>query len=382
MAVIISSKVLLIQLFVLVLGSFSKPSHGELWLEPPLPFDWPPAEIQSPPPSPPPPPPSTIPLIPPFNGGFLPPLPGSKLHGLSPLIPNLPDVPPTGGDPPVNRPRPSAPSPPVMPPPPPPSSCKPSPPDQSTKQSPPPPPAKQPPPPPPPPPVKAPSPSPAKQSPPPPRAPSPSPATQPPTKQPSPIAYPPVMAPSPSPAAEPPIVAPFPSPTANPPMIPRRPAPPVVKPLPPLGKPPIVSGLVYCKSCNSYGVPTLFDASLLQGAVVKLICCGKKAMVQWATTDNKGEFRIMPKSLITADVGKCKVYLVKSPNPNCNVPTNFNGGKSGALLKPVLPPKQPTTPAVVPVQPFIFEASSKMPCFKDSRAQARKMGIMYKSMSL
>lgn len=110
----------------------------------------------------------------------------------------------------------------------------------------------------------------------------------------------------------------------------------------------------------------------LAGAVVKLVCYnGKKTMVQSATTDNKGEFRIIPKSLTRADVGKCKLYLVKSPNPNCNVPTNFNGGKSGGLLKPLLPPKQPITPAAVPlsdlygVGPFIFEASSKMPCDKN-----------------
>ncbi|MCD7461933.1 hypothetical protein HAX54_047418 [Datura stramonium] len=177
------------------------------------------------------------------------------------------------------------------------------------------------------------------------------------------------MAPSPSPAAQPPIIA---SPAAKPPLTPVKPLPPSALPT---AKPLTVNGLVYCKSCNSYGVPTLINASRLPGASVKLVCYnGKNSIVRSAMTDQNGEYRITPKSLSGADIGKCKVYLVKSPNPSCNVPTNFNCGKTGALLKHVAPPKPPivTPAAAVPIQPpmcdiygvepFIFEASSKMPC--------------------
>lgn len=66
---------------------------------------------------------------------------------------------------------------------------------------------------------------------------------------------------------------------------------------------------------------------------MRLVCNnGKNAIVQSGMTDNNGEFQITPKSLMGADIGMCKVYLVKSPNPTCNVPTNFNGGKTGGLL--------------------------------------------------
>ncbi|PHT55972.1 Pistil-specific extensin-like protein [Capsicum baccatum] len=250
--------------------------------------------------------------------------------------------------------------------------------------------------PPPPPQVKAPSPAPANQ-PPPPRAPSPSPAKQPtpsPAPAPSPAKLPtppPVTAPSPSPHAKkppppppasppsianPPVMAPPPSPVEKQPFIPRRPIKPIIlPPLLPTAEIRTVQGLVYCKSCNSYGAPTLLNASLLQGASVKLVCYnGKNGIIESATTNNNGVFLIMLKSLSGADISKCRVYLLKSPDPTCNVPTDFNGGKTGALLKQVVPPKPPiVSPAMrLPEQPpifdfydvgpFIFEASSKLPC--------------------
>ncbi|KAF3616318.1 putative eukaryotic translation initiation factor 3 subunit D-like [Capsicum annuum] len=114
---------------------------------------------------------------------------------------------------------------------------------------------------------------------------------------------------------------------------------------------------------------------ILAGASVKLVCYnGKKGIIESATTNNNGVFLITLKSLSGADISKCRVYLLKSPNPTCNVPTDFNGGKTGALLKQVVPPKPPiVTPAMrLPEQPpifdfydvgpFIFEASSKLPC--------------------
>ncbi|OIT31379.1 pistil-specific extensin-like protein [Nicotiana attenuata] len=199
---------------------------------------------------------------------------------------------------------------------------------------------------------------------------------EPPVVEPPPSDYePPIIEPTP-PTDQPPIIIPSP-PTLAPPFIPPI-TPPVKLPPPsihPAGKPLIIVGHVHCKSCNSRGLPTLYKASPLQGAVVKLVCHNneRKANVQTAMTDKNGEFVIMPMSLTRADVHKCKVYLGKSPKPICNVPTNFNGGKSGALLKPILPPVNPG-PGPGPVQPpmfdyhgvgpFIFEASSKLPCKK------------------
>ncbi|KAK6797494.1 hypothetical protein RDI58_005196 [Solanum bulbocastanum] len=411
MAVVISGKALLTHyLLVLLVSSFIKLTHvkgfdfGDLlpqfphsadghtpydydyesspiprFIFPPKLHVWPPPP---PPPSSPPPPPRQSPPPPSTGSFFIPPFVVPPID-IPPLLPGIPSI--------INPMPSSQLSPPLLKSPPSPSQCKPSPPDKTLKLTPPPP-AKQPPPP------QAPSPSPARQ---PIKAPFPSPARQPtpqPVKPPSPsrpppppppskkspppapppsIANPPIMAPSPSPAPHPPvIIAPFPSsPVAKPPLIPRRPVKPILPPSLPAVKTLTVNGVVYCKPCNSYGVPNLFNATPLQGASARLVCYnGKNAIVQSAITDKNGEFRITPKSLIGADIGKCKIYLVKSLNPTCNVPTNFNGGKTGALLQHVVPPKPPiVTPAVlVPVQPpmsdlygagpFIFEASSKIPC--------------------
>lgn len=107
----------------------------------------------------------------------------------------------------------------------------------------------------------------------------------------------------------------------------------------------------------------IYDA----GASVKLVCHnnGRKANVQTALTDNNGDFSIIPISLARGDVHKCRVYLVKSPKPICSVPTNYNNGKSGAVLKPILPPgNHGPVFDLFGVGPFIFEAPNKFPCIK------------------
>ncbi|KAG5616782.1 hypothetical protein H5410_016606 [Solanum commersonii] len=72
--------------------------------------------------------------------------------------------------------------------------------------------------------------------------------------------------------------------------------------------------------------------SILAGASARLVFCynGKSAIVQSAIIDKNIEFWITPKLLIGADISKCKVYLVKSPSPTCNVSTNFNGGRTAS----------------------------------------------------
>ncbi|KAG5606878.1 hypothetical protein H5410_028370 [Solanum commersonii] len=69
-----------------------------------------------------------------------------------------------------------------------------------------------------------------------------------------------------------------------------------------------------------------------RGASARLVFCynGKSAIVQSVITDKNIEFWITPKLLIGADISKCKVYLVKSPSPTCNVSTNFNGGRTAS----------------------------------------------------
>lgn len=186
---------------------------------------------------------------------------------------------------------------------------------------------------------------------------------------PSPIHYPT------KPPTKPPTKAPSKPPTYSPSKPPAKPP----SPYYPSRKPVAVRGLVYCKPCKFRGINTLNQAKPLQGAKVKLVCNNtKKTLVEQAETDKNGFFWILPKLLSSGAYHKCKVFLVSSNNTYCNVPTNYNSGKSGALLK-YTPPPMPPSPAPathLPIKPptpkydfftvgpFGFEPSKKVPCKK------------------
>ncbi|XP_055804737.1 non-classical arabinogalactan protein 31-like [Solanum dulcamara] len=196
----------------------------------------------------------------------------------------------------------------------------------------------------------------------------------------------PINSPAPSPIytpTKPPTKAPTKPPTKAPAYSPSKPPvkPPVKPPTPspyyPTRKPVAVRGLVYCKPCKFRGIETLYQAKPLQGAKVKLVCSNtKKTLVEQGETDKNGFFWILPKLLSSGAYHKCKVFLVSSKNSYCNVPTNFNGGKSGALLKYTPLPKPPAPASLLPVKastpifdvftvgPFGFEPSKKVPCKK------------------
>ncbi|KAL3345294.1 hypothetical protein AABB24_024317 [Solanum stoloniferum] len=198
--------------------------------------------------------------------------------------------------------------------------------------------------------------------------------TKPPTKAPT---KPPTKAPT-----KPPTKAPSKPPTYSPSKPPAKPPvkPPTPSPYYPSRKPVAVRGLVYCKPCKFRGINTLYQAKPLQGAKVKLECNNtKKKLVENSETDKNGFFWILPKLLSSGAYHKCKVFLVSSNNSYCNVPTNYNDGKSGALLKytplPTATAPAPAThlPVIKPptpkydfftVGPFGFEASKKVPCKK------------------
>ncbi|CAN4084080.1 unnamed protein product [Withania somnifera] len=173
---------------------------------------------------------------------------------------------------------------------------------------------------------------------------------------------PPAKSPTPPPA-KPPTPPPYsPSkPPAKPPV-----KPPTPSPYYPSRKPVAVRGLVYCKPCKFRGVDTLNQAKPLQGAEVKLVCKNtKKTLVEKRKTDKNGFFWIMPKLLTSGAYHKCKVFLVSSNNSYCDVPTNYNDGKSGASLKYTPLPKLPAPKFdVFTVGPFGFEPSKKVPCKK------------------
>ncbi|KAF4356206.1 hypothetical protein G4B88_002818 [Cannabis sativa] len=219
-------------------------------------------------------------------------------------------------------------------------------------------------------------------------APPPKPATPPPkpyTPAPKPATPPPKPAtpppkpytPAPKPATPPPKPAtpppkpytPAPKP-ATPPPKPYNPAP-KPKPSTPPAKPPVhppyvlpprkmvaVQGVVYCKPCKYSGVNTLLNATKVEGASVRLVCKNTKYhLYEDGTTDKNGYFVIKPKFLTTYGVHKCSVALLKSPLPNCYIPSALHGGDKGGILRPEMPksPVDKLAPLYYSVGPFAFE---------------------------
>ncbi|CAK9181821.1 unnamed protein product [Ilex paraguariensis] len=127
----------------------------------------------------------------------------------------------------------------------------------------------------------------------------------------------------------------------------------------PYRKPIAVQGVVFCKSCKFTGIHTLWNATAIPGAVVKLQCDNSRYQLEIeATTDKNGYFLIFPqgrKSVTTASNHKCKVSIVSSPLAYCKIPTDLNDGITGAALE-----RSPTPPLQLPfelfsVGPFAFE---------------------------
>ncbi|KAL5701099.1 hypothetical protein ACHQM5_026474 [Ranunculus cassubicifolius] len=97
-----------------------------------------------------------------------------------------------------------------------------------------------------------------------------------------------------------------------------------------------IQGVIYCKSGDKL-IP-------LQGAVAKIACIAKKQYryesdpftILSKGTDKKGYFLArLPISNMDSTkpiLFKCKVFLHSSPSKTCNVPTDMNKGKTGALL--------------------------------------------------
>ncbi|XP_060194323.1 non-classical arabinogalactan protein 31-like [Lycium barbarum] len=177
-----------------------------------------------------------------------------------------------------------------------------------------------------------------------------------------------------APASSPTHSSPTPTPSSSPVKPPTPPAHSPVKPPSPLPTRKFVGvrGVVYCKSCKYRGVNTLLGASPIQGAVVKLACNNTKYhLTSLATTAKNGYFFIQPKWLTTAGYHKCKVFIAKSPKPECSVPTNFHNGQTGAMLTPAPPSPMTSSKPVVDkepgvklfdVGPFAFEPSKNLPC--------------------
>ncbi|KAE9597174.1 hypothetical protein Lal_00007500 [Lupinus albus] len=114
-----------------------------------------------------------------------------------------------------------------------------------------------------------------------------------------------------------------------------------------------VQGVVYVKACEFAGNDTLWLATPLLGAIVKLGCNNTKyTLVETANTDEHGYFLIEgPKFVTNYGAHKCNVVLVSAPNGL--KPSNFSGGITGAPLRPEKKPYGPFT--LYSVAPLAFE---------------------------
>ncbi|XP_019708505.2 non-classical arabinogalactan protein 31-like [Elaeis guineensis] len=81
-----------------------------------------------------------------------------------------------------------------------------------------------------------------------------------------------------------------------------------------------VEGVVYCK-CQLPGYLESLNASPLPGAVAKLLCYnGKQRVSTRGITDVRGYFLIRTTNVSSSMIPTCRLFLVKSPLPGCDVP--------------------------------------------------------------
>ncbi|XP_009415187.2 non-classical arabinogalactan protein 30-like [Musa acuminata AAA Group] len=87
-----------------------------------------------------------------------------------------------------------------------------------------------------------------------------------------------------------------------------------------------VEGAIYCK-CELPGYVGSLGASPLPGAVAMLRCnSSRPGASASAVTDVRGRFLIQTTKVTNYEIHKCKLFLVSSPLPGCDVPAGHYGG--------------------------------------------------------
>ncbi|XP_057982192.1 pistil-specific extensin-like protein [Malania oleifera] len=99
-----------------------------------------------------------------------------------------------------------------------------------------------------------------------------------------------------------------------------------------------VGGRVLCQDCTKSWNHWLHPSNPIQGSKVSITCMDERRRVTYYgsdETDKEGEFNmVIPKYVKGKEVKErgCKVRVVSSPDPACNIPTDFAGGRSGVNL--------------------------------------------------
>ncbi|KAG8376636.1 hypothetical protein BUALT_Bualt09G0084000 [Buddleja alternifolia] len=99
-----------------------------------------------------------------------------------------------------------------------------------------------------------------------------------------------------------------------------------------------VAGKVLCQDCGEGWNEWVNGANPIKGSKVSITCMDdRNRVVQYASdlTDDAGNFEVTCNQYVNKKEIKpqnCFFRLVSSPDPLCNIATNFAGGKSGVKL--------------------------------------------------
>ncbi|KAF2307475.1 hypothetical protein GH714_028979 [Hevea brasiliensis] len=100
-----------------------------------------------------------------------------------------------------------------------------------------------------------------------------------------------------------------------------------------------VGGKVMCQDCYKGYNEWVNGDRPIKGCKVSLTCMDERRRVMYYNsdvTDKLGQFDMTVNKYINGKVLKeklCSVRLVSSPDPTCNILTDFAGGKSGVKLR-------------------------------------------------
>ncbi|XP_027072900.1 pistil-specific extensin-like protein [Coffea arabica] len=99
-----------------------------------------------------------------------------------------------------------------------------------------------------------------------------------------------------------------------------------------------VGGKVLCQDCTEGWKQWIDGAKPLQGCKVSVTCLDDRSRVMYYgsdLTDEAGDFDMIINKYINGkavNAENCFLRLVSSPDPVCNVATDFAGGKTGVKL--------------------------------------------------
>ncbi|KAF8402594.1 hypothetical protein HHK36_010682 [Tetracentron sinense] len=103
----------------------------------------------------------------------------------------------------------------------------------------------------------------------------------------------------------------------------------------------VVEGMVYCQSCEYFGTWSLTGAKPIPSAKVSVVCKDHKDRVSFYkafSTNGNGYFYAQLEGfkmshILDHPLHSCRVELVSSPLPSCNLLSNINSGINGSPLR-------------------------------------------------